>query len=364
VKTPDGSVSAVTITSSPQIPILDPITGLYYVEETTESTGEGSEGNVALGTLTAMTPVISQATSTSNVSLIRSGVNEESNDSLVTRVKEVRKGRNYPTELGLRRLATGALEDSPLEFVDAKVIGPTHELMTRALAGAVDLYVVGKDLEAFTEVIPFQTGVTAYVLGLQPVENVANVIGAVTGAVTFTFLSDVSGGFSGSTRAGAMIQITQPENLLDGEAMAVSYNYDSAIRTAQDLVSTGGEFHVPNMDLLFRQARQATIAIELEVIQFGDRPQADVQADVQTDLAAFFAGGTTSTNQVFSPKSIGEDIDESDIVALVAAIDDVDRITLVGPKAMVIKKNGVTSTTSPVSIEDNEYARLGTVTFL
>jgi hypothetical protein len=363
VKTPDGLVSAVTITSVGQVPIIEATTGLYYVEETAEATATGTDGNVALGTFTSMTPVLAQAISTSNVSLIQSGVDEESNGSLIERIKEARKGRNYPTTTGLRRLATGALDGSSLDFVDAKVIGPSDPLMTRVLAGGVDIYVVGKSIVPYTEVIVYATGHTEYVLSVQPVETLSSVTTS-SGVLPYTFYSDVTGAFAGSTRALSSITLTSIGDLADGDAISVQYSYDGAIRDAQSLVSEGGEFHAPAMDALFRQARQAIIDVSLEVIQFGDRTQAEVQTDVQSDLAAFFDGGTTSQGIVYTPRTIGEDIDVSDIIALIADISDVDRITLTGAKALVLEKNNVVVTESQIVMADYEYARLGTVTFL
>lgn len=364
VKTPDGQVAAVTITTVAQVPIIDATTGLYYVEETVEATTSGTDGNVSLGTLTTMTPQLSQANATSNISLIQAGIDEESNTSLVDRIKEARRGRNYPTESGLERLATGALEDSTLSFVDAIVIGPTHSLMVRAPAGAVDVYVVGKSIVSYEEVIRYDGINDTYVLGLQPVESATAAAGAVTGTLSMTFNSDVTGGFAGSTRAQNSITIDDTSPLVTGEAITVSYTYDAAIRNAQDLVSDGGQFHAPAMDLLFRQAIQVSISIDLEVVQFGDRSQSDVQTDVEADLTAFLNGGTTSNNVLYSAKTIGEDIDRSDVIALVAAIDDVDRITLTGTKAIVFEVDGVATEESPIPVADNEYARLGTVTFL
>jgi hypothetical protein len=365
VKTPDGTISAVTITSIAQIPVLDTARGLYYVEETAEASESGSGGNVALNSLTTMTPQLSQATSTGNVSLITAGVDQESNESLVARVKNARKGRNYPTEVGLEQLATGALDGSTLSFTDANAIGPNSALMTRALAGAVDLYVVGKSLAAYSESFTFLSSQSTYVLGTQPVESASSVTsGTTASAIPFTFNSDVSGGFAGSTRAQGSVTLTSPGSLTHGDILTVSYNYDSAIQEAQALVDTGGTFHAPAMDLLFRQSRQVSISIDLEVVQYGTRSQTDVQTDVSNDLAAFFNGGTTSNGVVYGPKAIGEDIDRSDVVTVVAAVDDVDRVTLVGTKAIVFYKDGVVTTEAPISIADNQHARIGTVTYL
>ena len=363
VKTPDGLVAAVTITSIAQVPTLEATTGLYYVEETVEASSEGTEGNVVLGSMTTMSPRLSITTSTSNVSLIQAGTDIESNDTLVERVKEARKGRNYPTEVGLSQLAVGSLEDSTLNFQDAKVIGPADPLMIRALAGAIDIYAVGKSLSSFQEVIRYEDGQNNYVMGVQPVETISTVVGALAGSISFTQITDVSGAFTGSTRASTSVTITTGA-LTDQESLTFSYSYDAAIQAAQNLVNDQGQFHVPATDILFRQADLVVIAIDLEIIQFGDRTQADVQADVEGDLAAFFNGGTTSNGVVYPAKEIGENIDRSDIVVLVAAVDDVDRVTLTGPNAMVIYKDGVATTEDVVVIIDNQYTRIGTVTFL
>jgi len=149
-----------------------------------------------------------------------------------------------------------------------------------------------------------------------------------------------------------------------GETVTVTYRVDQAIIDAQRLVDSDDDFTIPATDVLFRQASQVSINIDLQCFYFGTRSQAAVEADIRTDLAAFFDGGTTSNSTRLSAKALGEDIDRSDVIAIITAVDDVDRVTISGVNAIKFYKAGVLTSDDPITVESNEYARLGTVTFI
>lgn len=361
VKTADGSVVATVLASAAQIPVLDTTTGLYYVEEVVTVTIAGSSGNVAIGALKQLSPQIIEASSTSNTVLLTGGVDEETDEALIDRIRIVRKGRNLQTESGLLSIALGTAEDSPLSFQDALVVGPSNALMTRAYAGAVDIYTVGKNIQYVQERIYHSGGGTSYTLGYQPVESVISVDGSVSGALVFVTTLDTTSAVWGSTHAYTRIEVAGG---VDGEILTVTYRVDQAIIDAQRLMDSDEDFTIPGADILFRQGSMATIDISVQVFYFGARTQGNVEADIQSDLAAFFDGGTTSNNVAKTAKKLGENVDWSDVVAIITAVDDVDRITLTGTNGIRFYKNSVRTYSDPISIADNEYARLGTVTFL
>lgn len=361
VKTADGSTSAAVTASVPQVPVLDTDNGLYYAEETVTATVDGTDGNVVLGSLKILSPQIGQATSTSNVSLLTSGVDEETDAALISRIENVRKGRNLQTKAGLENVALGTAEDSTLNFTDALVVDPSSALMTRAYAGSVDIYVVGKDVQTIEERINHIAAGTTYTLSNQPVESVISVAGSTSGPLAYVFIQDVISAVYGSTRANSTL--TVPGGLA-GEVLTVSYRIDQAIVDAQRLVDSDEDFIVSGADILFRQGDQTTINIEIQVFYFGTRSQSLVKADIESDLAVFFAGGTTSNGERLTAKILGENIDRSDVLSIVTDIDDVDRVTLIGANAIKFYKDGVLNSDDPIVVADNEYARAGTVTFL
>ena len=361
VKLIDGSVVASVQASVPQVPILDAETGFYYVEETVVVTLAGTNGNIALGTLVTMAPQISQATSTSNVSLIKDGVDEETDTEIIARIREVRKGRNLQTEAGLLKIAIGTAEDSPLNFDDAIVVGPTNDLMARAYAGAVDIYTVGKNIQTVESKIEHEGNGSVYTLPYQPVESIISVSGSTSGSLISISYIDDSSGTSGSTRAYSRIEVSGG---VIGETLTITYRIDQAIIDAQRLVDSDEEFSVPGSDILFRQGIQVLINIECEVFYFGTRSQSLVKLDIGSDLAVFLDGGVTSNNEKMNSKNLGESIDRSDVVNVISDVDDVDRVSITGSNAIKFYKNGVLTEDDPISLEDNEYARMGTITFL
>lgn len=361
VKLADGSVLASITASAPQIPVLDTVTGLYYAEEVVTVTVGGTTGNIALASLRIIAPQISQASSTSNVTLLTTGADIETDAQLIARIEEVRKGRNLQTVAGWKRVAMGTAEDSPLSFQDAAVVDPTNALMTRAHAGAIDIYVIGKNVQMVEERIYHEGDGTVYTLSNQPVESVISIVGSASGALAAVTLIDTTSAVSGSTRAVTTITVSGG---VVGETLTVTYRIDQAIADAQRLVDSDEDFTVPGADVLFRQATQTVIGIDLEVFYFGVRTQADVRADISADLAAFFDGGTTSNEESLAAKGLGEDIDRSDVISIVTAVDDVDRVTISGTNAIRFYKDSVLDVDDPVVVAEDEYARLGTVTFI
>lgn len=361
VKLADGTVVAAVESSVPQVPILDSETGLYYVEETVVATTAGTAGNVALNTLTIIAPQISQSTSTSNVTLLKEGANEETDSELIARIREVRKGRNLQTLAGLNNIALGTAEESSLEFYDSLVVDPTNSLMTRAYAGAVDIYVIGKNIQTFETRVEHEGDGTEYTLPYQPVESIISVEGSVSGPLVSVSYIDDSSAVYGSTRAYSSVAVFGG---VAGETLTITYRVDQAIVNAQRLIDSDEEFTVPAADILFRQGIQVSINVECEVFYYGERAQAEVEADIRADLAAFFDGGTTSNDERLASKNLGEDIDRSDVINIIGDVDDVDRVTITGDSSISFYKDGVLTESDPISIADNEYARLGTVTFL
>ena len=308
-----------------------------------------------------LAPIIDQASTTSNVILLRSGTDEETDLELIIRTKIVRKGRNLFTISGLKGIALGTAENSPLNFQDALIVSAGDDLMTRAYAGAVDIYVIGKDVRNIEEKRTHLGVDNYYTLTYQPVDSVTSVVGSTTGALAYTVDSDTISGVIGSIRAYTRIKVTTG---VIGETITISYKVDQAIIDAQRLIDSDEDFTMPATDILFRQATQVSMNVSVETIYFGMRSQAAVKADITADLSDFFDGGTTSNDQVLAAKGLGEDIDKSDVVAVIAAVDDVGRVTLSGAKEIIFYKDGVVQTSDPIIIADNEYARMGTVTFL
>jgi len=361
VKTADGSVIAVVLASSAQIPILDTVNGLYYVEEVVTATIGGTVGNLSLGSLKQISPQITQASSTTNVTLLTSGVDIETDLAIIDRVRQVRKGRNLQTKSGLLNVALGTSEDSPLSFQDAILVDPSNSLMTRAYAGAIDIYVVGKNIQYVQERIYHEGSGTVYTLGYQPVNSVTSVDGSTSGLLTSVTTLDASSSVWGSTRAYTRVEVAGG---VVGEILTVTYRVDQAIIDAQRLFDSDEDYTVPAADILFRQGSMATIDLSVKVYYFGQRAQADVEDDIESDLAAFFSGGTTSNSVRLTAKRLGEDIDWSDVASIITSVSDVDRITLAGTNGIRFYKNSVQTYDDPISIADNEYARLGTVVFL
>jgi hypothetical protein len=358
VQTRDGSVIARINSSAAQAMQTDNVLGLYYVEEISEVTVMGAVGNVALGALATISPLISQASSTANVGLVQEGAEEESNADFAQRIKDVFRQHGINTVSGYRAL----MMNEPVNAQDALVVKPGDALMYRMPAGAVDIYLVGQNLALTRESIVYRAGTVDYLLGQQPASSIVSVEkGGVIPPANYSLVKDTTTNWRGSPKAQDKIHFSDVTGLVDTETFFVQYNYDKRVNDGQNLVETNDDTSVPASDILVRQGTQVIIDISATVVTFGQRLMSDVQTDIQSDFGKFFNGGTATTGAVYAAKLLGESVDWSDIINLMVDVSDVDRVTLT---TFVVKKDTVVQTIDPVPVSASEYARAGTVTFL
>jgi len=337
---------------------------MYYVEGTVEALVAGTAGNVSNGALSEFVVAItSLATSTANVELLSAGTDIQTDSQFSAVAKDSFRGRNINTRAGYKKILTS----SPLAFSDAELVGPNDALMTRAPSGAVDIYVIGGESATVNETHLYQSGTTEYLLALQPATSILSVVGSMSGNVSKTgnwsYLAD-TGAFAQSSKARNQLKILNPSVFVDDEVITVTYTYDSQIDDAQNLIESD-EYDVPGNETLIKIGTQVTIDVDAEVIYTGAVAQNTVKSNLQGDLAKFFTGGTSSRGVELAFRGLNEDIDKSDLIAVMAAVSGVDRIDLDTLKVYTTRGGVKTlAPTDPVPIVASEYARAGVIVFV
>lgn len=365
VQNADGSIRAIVQVSTPQVPVLDSVggSGLYYVEETVVAVTTGSGGNTALNSLNRFVSAIpALATRTGNITLLVAGRDEENNADLVDRIRDSFRGRNINTVTGYSNI----LRADPLAFSDTKVVGPGNALMTRLATGGIDIYGIGSEPATISERQSYSSVQDMYLLSYQPVDSLLSVVGSVSGTINpaaYELTTDTSA-FAESARGRKAMSVLDPTAFTNGEILTLTYTYDALIGAAQNQIESE-DYDVPDADVLVKRATQVGLNLTLEIIYTNTVAQATVRANLEADFAVFLAGGTTSRGIVRGAYDLGEDVDKSDILLVLGAVAGVDRIDL---DTFVVKtvRGGVatTASTDPVPMDDNEYARAGTITYV
>ena len=340
-----------TVTSSAQVPTLDSTVGLYYVEETVEAVETGTTYNVALSAIKQISPVISQATSTTNSTVALIAQDEETDSSLISRVDDAWAGRELNTITGYELFAK-----SYSGVLDSKTADPSQpDLYTRNSAGGADIYIKGVNLVQQPDQVEYVLGTDLYLLQFQPATSVVSVIGSTSGAITGATLSESGGGYDKSARALNYLDLSGASVVpTDGEILTVNYYYDKLIYDIQAGLEADAN-KVIDADVLSKQGTAVYIDMVLNVVTFsGDDPSTEINSMVSALLNGGTYDGITYVGYL-----LGENLDKSDVYTLVGDIDDIDRIN---NSLSTIERRTGTSGADTIVMIGNEYAVLGTVT--
>jgi len=339
-----------TITSTARVPILDSVTGLFFVEETVEAEAAGANANVALGSVKQISPTIGTATTTSNTEIAATGQDDESNSSLLARIQDSWAGKELATVKGLDIFAKDFSG-----VIDSFVVDPSRELFVRSSAGGADVYIQGSNLSTDTQEIPFIIGTDLYLLQRQPATSITSVTGSISGVLpTSDFsLDEDTNSFAKSARALNNLDVSAA-TLTDGEILTVVYRFDKLIFDLQAAIESEDNEVIAG-DILFKQADEVLIDYTMDVATFSGQ---DPLAVITTQLSAFMNGGTVD-GETFPGFVLSEDVQKSKAIDQILAVADVDSIDL---DTLIIKRRTGDTGLDPIIIADNEFARLGTVT--
>ncbi len=293
--------------------------GRYEVDVPVRATVGGTSSNVGAGSLASIMNPISGVAGVFNQSPITSGSDFEPLPIYRNRLKTVITGNNVGTATGYYQTITRITE-----VLDAKVaaVNTGPEELRRPDPGAVDIYIRGivsaqAPVESFivTQNPPFDRFLLKQPIDINALDSIA-IIGSTTGTMVrgtdFTVVQD-KGAFGGTIRGSDKI-IFQTAVL--EEQVSILYSYNSLVESAQAYMEAPSR-KVLGTDLLINAAFARRINVECTVRLLSGFTASDVTTSV-----------TTNIQTALNAYQIGEEVQQSDIVAVITGTSGVDDVTI------------------------------------
>lgn len=330
-------------------PGLDLSTNRYYVDVTVRARQAGRVGNASRNTVTSIVTSMPSVIAVSNLTALEGGADAETNEVLLDALAEgITSTLN--TASGLRALFMGEQG-----VVDVLVVGPGNSLMTRAAAGAVDVYILGASLMTAASVVRVLVEGETVVLPLQPVRSISSVTAGspLSEGNAFTSYAD-TGAYQGSVKART--SLTWKSVALGGPAagtdVSIVYTYNDLIRQLQRLIDEDPDKNVPGSDLLVREAVRIPLYLDLKVVPYSGVLQVTAEAAVSAALS-----------NLIDQKLLGQNLDYSDVLvaAAEATVDGVPVVDRINDLRFGVTAEALS--TADLTIGENQYVRVEAVTF-
>jgi len=176
--------------------------------------------------------------------------------------------------------------------------------------------------------------------------------------IDFRFVKD-NQGFAGSVKGQDKIVFDVSGGKIPqvNEVLTIIYTIDGRVREFQDIMDQS-ENRVAGIDLLIKEATQVLIDIKVTIVPFPSFTQTETENAVRSSLTTFFG--------VFK---LSQNVNRSDVIAVIEGLNQVDRIEGIptgtpGQSNLfsLFAKTGQTGI-DDIAIADNEFARLGNLTF-
>jgi uncharacterized phage protein gp47/JayE len=313
----------------------------YKITIPIKSITPGSAGNVSSFTITQLTTPIIGILKIKNTDPTTGGTDLESNESYGARIIEKQSGNNVGTVSGIKSLI---LEDP--RVTNVAVVLPKDPLMIRdPYGGAVDVYILGQDLQPVEDKITFVSGSTGSTITLTklPAMSLTSVDGTVgTSGYSFNigteveFVKDTTI-LKDSVREASKIRFLTSTVPDPGSVVTVELVYDKLIKDLQDLIDSD-ENHIVSSDILIRRSYETLVDIEMNISIFSGFIPLDVATAVNTELV-----------NTINAYNLNDDLNTSDIIAMADGTDGVNSVELLDP----------TETIAPGKLG---YLRVGTTT--
>lgn len=318
----------------------------YEIPASIQADTGGVEYNVALRTITVMQGTISGIDGVMNEEVMDGGEDEETITSLRDRIVTRISGNNVGTRDGF-----SALVETNESVSGVKVVGAGDPEMTRTTAGGVDIFVRGLVPASVSDTWLYSP-TNPHTMTYQPVVISASgsIVGSESGVLEYGIHWDWlkgSGSFAGSIYGNDGIDWIQAPQT--GEQLTASYLYNSLIPTLQTLTDRDDNKPVC-ADVMVKWATEVPINVTVVISLLSGFDASTVSADVSSVLST-----------ALSAYALGEDVQQSDLVALVHAVAGVDDVRL--PLSVFETAGGSISQDSDgnIPISSTSYASAGTI---
>ena len=354
---PDGTSQQYVTTQDVTLGVtnFNSDTGRYEINTPVRAVIAGVDGNIPPGAIAAILDPVAGVAGVYNFNVFTNGADFETLTSFRSRVKSVITGNNVGTTDGYYQTVTRITD-----VLDARIASSDTgiEELRRADVGAVDIYIRGLiSAQAPSEV--YTVPVSApyeFVTSKQPIDLLAansfSLIGSITGTLIedthYTIVQDISK-FAGSIRGSDKFVFT---GLSAGEEVTIIYSYNSLIESLQ-LYMEDDSRKVLGTDILVKSAIPRQINVECTIRVLPGYTTVGVTTSVVTTLTTFLNSYT-----------IGEEVQQSDVLAAIANIVGVDDVTV---PLNTFEESSLTGdlsqdVTGNLIIPANSYAVAGTIT--
>ena len=331
---------------------FNPDRGQWEAEAPIRAVAGGSQANVDPGAISVLVTAVTDVSGCFNDATITTGEDEEPVSALTLRVKSVLLGNNVGTKAGYYEQVM-----RNENVTDALVVGPGEEHTQRSSVGAVDILVRGGIPNQSVDEFIYYSGVEYHTFNAQPihlytVSGSFSAVGSVTGNLIegthYTIVKDI-GVYGGSVWGNDEFYFMP--TLSDGETITIIYVYNVLISTLQAAVD-GDSAKIVGADVLVKEAKVRWIDVTATVELFAGYEASAVSTSVQTAI-------TEKLNSYL----IGQEVQQSDIIAIIAAVEGVDDVLVPLTK---FEENPATGTIAQDSdgnlqIPWDSFAQAGTV---
>jgi len=330
-------------------------TGRYEIDAPVRAGVAGVGGNIPPGAIAAILDPIAGVAGVYNFNAFTNGADFETLTNFRARIKSVILGNNVGTTDGYYQTITRITD-----VLDARIASSDSgiEELRRTDVGAVDIYVRGLiSAQAPSEV--YTVPVSApyeFITSKQPIDLLAadsfSLIGSITGTLVegihYIITQDTSKS-AGSIRGSDKFVFT---GLSAGEDITIVYSYNSLIESLQSYMEDDSR-KVLGTDILVKGAipRQIDVACTIRVLP------GYTATDIITDT-------TTTLTEFLNSYTIGEEVQQSDVLAVITNTTGVDDVTV---PLGTFEENSSTGdlsqdATGNLIIPANSYAVAGVIT--
>ncbi len=356
---PDGTAQQYVTTQDVTLNTINfsAATGRYEVDAAVRAVIAGTDANVPPGTVSAMLTPISGIAGVYNYSAIVNGTNYEALTAFRERLKSVLIGNSVGTSDGYYQTIIRVSD-----VIDAKVASTNTgiEILRRNDVGAVDIYIRGLvSTQAPTETYTVSSSIPyEYVVSKQPIDLLSSSGFTLTGSITGVLTEDVhyvisqdTGKFAGSVNGADKFIFT---DVIPGEDITIIFSYNSLVESLQTFMEDDSR-KVLGADLLIKGAKPRKINIGGTIRLLPGYAESSVVTAVALAVTTFLDGYL-----------IGEEVQQSDILAVIANTSGVDDVTV---PLDIFEEDSTTGTLTQdasgnIVIPADSHAAVGDITIL
>jgi len=336
-----------------QSPTFNPTYNMYTFDISVTCTQFGTIGNVTSGTITVMSPQISNVNFVFNASDITSGIDVETDTDYIARIRLALSGNTFGTPNGYKSLILNNFST----VKDVLVVPVGDPLMTRSngYGGMIDIYILCEEAPTSTtetfgaynymRPVDSQKGV---LLPNRPVTSVTN----VANAVSYTFQKD-TGSLTGSYGEKSYVIFEDvPEPYPPGD---ITYTYEKIITDIQTFLN-GSDYAILGNTIstinsveniaLVKAAVKVEVNISIRIVCLQNYDPTIVIDTVKTNI-----------NNYIATLGLSENLAQSDLINVIENSDGVDYVVLPLSQFNKVTETGIAS---DITVEKNEYIRIAT----